>query len=124
MKKVLVIIAILGAAAACGGASSTSGGGSTTSLSAGPAQSSGSFGAPTKISAQPGSVGTANPPLSDVVPAIQGPQVIPQAELKFNVTSGLFDSNVAAFPALVHLKQGFISGTDAQASPAKPNDQS
>jgi hypothetical protein len=123
MKKVLVIIAILVAAAACGGASSTSGGGSTTSLSAGPAQSSGSFGAPTKISAQPGSVGTANPPLSDVVPAIQGPQVIRQAQLTINVNSGSFDSKLAAVRALVQLEQGFISGTDAQASPANPNDQ-
>jgi hypothetical protein len=123
MKKVLVIIAILVAAAACGGASSTSGGGSTTSLSAGPAQSSGSVGAPTKISAQPGSVGTANPPLSDVVPAIQGPQVIRQAQLTINVNSGSFDSKLAAVRALVQLEQGFISGTDAQASPANPNDQ-
>jgi len=123
MKKVLVIIAILVAAAACGGASSASGGGSTTSLPAGPAQSSSSLGAPTKISGQPGSVGTTNPPLSDVVPAIQGPQVIRQAQLTINVNSGSFDSKLAAVRALVQLEQGFISGTDAQASPANPNDQ-
>ncbi len=123
MKKALVIIAILVAAAACGGAASSSGGGSTTSLSAGPAQSNGPAGAPTKISVQPGSVGTGNPPVSDVVPAIQGPQVIRQAQLTINVNSGSFDSKLAAVRALVQLEQGFISGTDAQASPANPNDQ-
>jgi hypothetical protein len=121
MKKVLVILAILVAAAACGGAGSTSGGGSTTANHTAQASSNGSSGTPTKISGQPGS--TTNPPVSDVVPAIQGPQVIRQAQLTINVSSGSFDSKLAGVRALVQLEQGFISGTDAQASPVNPNDQ-
>jgi hypothetical protein len=123
MKKVLVILAILVAAAACGGASSsgsTSGGGTAYSA---PAQANGSStGGPTKISGQPGTTDTANPP-SSAVPAIQGPQVIRQAQLTISVTSGSFDSKLAAVRGLVQLEQGFISGTDAQANPTNPNEQ-
>jgi hypothetical protein len=121
MKKVLVILAILVAAAACGGASSsgsTSGGG--TGFVA-PANGS-SAGAPTKISGQPGTTDTANPPLS-AVPTIQGPQVIRQAQLTISVVSGSFESKLAAVRGLVLLEQGFISGTDAQANPTNPNEQ-
>ena len=117
MKKVLVILAILVAAAACGGAS-TSGGG--TGFAA-PANGS-SAGAPTKISGQPGTTDTANPPLS-AVPTIQGPQVIRQAQLTISVVSGSFESKLAAVRGLVLLEQGFISGTDAQANPTNPNEQ-
>jgi hypothetical protein len=123
MKKVLVVIAILVAAAACGGAASSAGGAPTSANYSGASQPKAASGAPTQISGQPGSIGTANPPLSDVVPAIQGPQVIRQAQLTINVNSGSFDSKLAAVRALVQLEQGFISGTDAQASPANPNDQ-
>jgi hypothetical protein len=120
MKKVLVILTILVAAAACGGAtssgSSTAGGTGYTS-----APANGSLnGGPTK-SGQPGTVDTANP--ISAVPAIQGPQVIRQAQLTMSVTSGSFDSKLAAVRALVLLEQGFISGTDAQANPATPNEQ-
>jgi hypothetical protein len=121
MKKVLVILAILVAAAACGGASSsgsTSGGG--TGFAA-PANGS-SAGAPTKISGQPGTTDTANPPIS-AVPTIQGPQVIRQAQLTISVASGSFESKLAAVRGLVLLEQGFISGTDAQANPTNPNEQ-
>jgi hypothetical protein len=120
MKKVLVILAILVAAAACGGAGSTgstSGGG--TAYTTAPANGSLS-GGPTK-SGQPGSADTANP--ISAVPAIQGPQVIRQAQLTMSVASGSFDSKLAAVRALVLLEQGFISGTDAQANPATPNEQ-
>jgi hypothetical protein len=121
MKKVLVIIAILVAAAACGGgggAGSTSGGGS--SLSYAPAQQNAQSGAPSKSN---GSTDTANPTVNSSVPAIQGPQVIRQAQLTISVGAGTFDSKLAAVRALVQLQQGFISGTDAQASPANPNEQ-
>ena len=121
MKKVLVIIAILGAAAACGGgggAGSTSGGGS--SLSYAPAQQNAQSGAPSKSN---GSTDAANPTVNSSVPAIQGPQVIRQAQLTISVGAGTFDSKLAAVRALVQLQQGFISGTDAQASPANPNEQ-
>ncbi len=117
MKKVLVILAILVAAAACGGASSSGGG---TGFAA-PANGS-SAGAPTKISGQPGTTDTANPPLS-AVPTIQGPQVIRQAQLTISVVSGSFESKLAAVRGLVLLEQGFISGTDAQANPTNPNEQ-
>jgi hypothetical protein len=119
MKKVLVILSILVAAAACGGAGS-----SATSTTAGSSSQYGSSGAgsPTKSSGQPGD--TANPkPSNTVVPAIQGPQVIRQAQLTIDVSSGSFDSKLASIRALVQLEQGFISGTDAQTNPTSPGDQ-
>jgi hypothetical protein len=119
MKKVLVILSILVAAAACGGAGS-----SATSTTAGTSSQYGSSGAgsPTKSSGQPGD--TANPkPSNTVVPAIQGPQVIRQAQLTIDVSSGSFDSKLASIRALVQLEQGFISGTDAQTNPTSPGDQ-
>ena len=126
MKKVLVVIAILVAAAACGGAGSTVGStAGAPTLSHGPAQN-GSSGTPSKTGGQHGSTDVANPSnpsYSSTVPAIQGPQVIRQAQLSINVSSGSFDSKLAAVRALVQLEQGFISGTDAQASPTTPNDQ-
>jgi hypothetical protein len=119
MKKVLVIIAILVAAAACGaGGTSSSGGGSSAAY--GPAQQNALSGAPSKSN---GSTDSANPPVNSAVPAIQGPQVIRQAQLTISVGAGTFDSKLAAVRALVQLQQGFISGTDAQASPTNPNEQ-
>jgi Domain of unknown function (DUF4349) len=61
-------------------------------------------------------------PLPSVVPTVQGPQVIRQAQLTVTVGSGLFDSKLAAVRALVQQEQGFISGTDAQSNPVT-NDQ-
>lgn len=122
MKKVLVIIAILVAAAACGGAGS-SGGGTTGSQAYAPLQANGATSGPTKANPQPGTTDTANPPVNSAVPAIQGPQVIRQAQLTINVGSGTFDAKLAAVRTLVQAQQGFISGTDAQASPANPNEQ-
>jgi hypothetical protein len=49
--------------------------------------------------------------------AVQGPQVIRQAQLSISVGSGSFDSKLADVRALVQREQGFISGTDAQANP-------
>ena len=120
MKKVLVVIAILVAAAACGGAggSTSTGGGSTAAY--GPAQQNALSGAPSKSN---GSTDTANPPVNSAVPAIQGPQVIRQAQLTINVGAGTFDAKLAAVRALVQSQQGFISGTDAQANPTNPNEQ-
>ena len=121
MKKVLVILAILGAAAACGGAGSTV----ANTSSYGPGLSNGSGGVPTKISGQAGggATGGVNAPVGEVVSPIQGPQVIRQAQLSINVTSGSFGSKLAAVRGLVALEGGFISGTNAQASPVNPNDQ-
>jgi ABC-type Fe3+-hydroxamate transport system substrate-binding protein len=120
MKKVLVILAILVAAAACGGSGSTASSNTSGSTAPQPYGASGG-GTPSKISGQPAD--TANPPINTVVPAIQGPQVIRQAQLTIDVSSGSFDSKLASIRALVQLELGFISGTDAQASPANPNDQ-
>lgn len=122
MKKVLVIIAILVAAAACGGAGSS--GADTTALRENaPLTSNGATGGPTKANPQPGTVDSANPTVNSAVPAIQGPQVIRQAQLTINVGAGTFDAKLAAVRALVQSQQGFISGTDAQASPTNPNEQ-
>ena len=113
MKKVLVIVAILAAAAACGGASSTptsSNGGSSLSLGQ---QAAPAVGAP-PVKDVTG--GTTAP--TSVVPAVQGPQVIRQAQISISVGSGSFDTKLADVRALVQLEQGFISGTDAQANPA------
>jgi uncharacterized protein DUF4349 len=121
MKKLIVIVAILAAAIACGGG--------TTGSSADPAARSGGTGL------SDGTV-TGNPPVKSgpvgvpdqsntvpsVVPTIQGPQVIRQAQLTVTVGSGLFDSKLAEVRALVQLQGGFISGTDAQANPVT-NDQ-
>jgi hypothetical protein len=122
MKRVIVIVAILAAAVACGGAGSTS------------------TGAPERLSSgaggQTGSTVPGNPPVKydpaagtdqgttvpNVVPDIQGPQVIRTAQLTVTVGSGLFDRKLADVRALVQLQGGFISGTDAQANPVT-NDQ-
>ncbi len=120
MKKVLVVIAILVAAAACGGAGSTA----TSSAQRSGVQYGGSAtgaAAPAPIAAQPGGADTANPP-ADVVPAVQGPQVIKQAQIAITVAAGSFDSKLAAVRALVEGEQGYIAGTDAQTNPAA-NDQ-
>jgi hypothetical protein len=119
MRKAVVMIAILVAAAACGGATSASSpasGGSALSAKPNSAATG-----PTKISGQPGSADTANP--NQAVPAIQGPQVIRQAQLTISVKAGEFDSKLAAIRALVQLEQGYIAGTDAQANPVNPNEQ-
>jgi hypothetical protein len=119
MKKVIVIVAILAAAAACGGA------GSKATSSAPSLSSGGSTGQPA-IAPVP----VANPPsgtdqsgaVPTVVPTIQGPQVIRQAQLTITVGSGLFGAKLDSVRALVQLEQGFISGTDAQPNPIT-NDQ-
>jgi hypothetical protein len=125
MKKVVAIIAILVAAAACGGAAPTTSGASSvgSGYSSQPARANpgAASGAPSKVSGQPVDGYTGNP--SSTVPAIQGPQVIRQAQLAISVKSGEFDSKLAAVRALVHLEQGYIAGTDAQVSPANPNEQ-
>jgi len=108
MKKVLVVIAILVAAAACGESAA-----STPHATA----NGGSAYAP----AGTGKGTTGAPGTTDTVPSqpvpVQGPQVIKQASLAVSVTSGSFDSKLAAVRALVEQEQGFISGTEAQANP-------
>jgi hypothetical protein len=114
MKKLLVVMAIVAAAAACGG-------GGTTATSTVP-NVDGSTGKP--VTGQPvpqsggagGSIDQGNP-VPNVVPSVQGPQVIRTAQLTIKVGSGLFDLKLAGIRALVQLQGGFISGTDAQANP-------
>jgi hypothetical protein len=120
MKKVLVVIAILVAAAACGGAGSSASSGGVSlapATKAGPAQSGGSStGAPTTINGQPGD--TTNPTgAGTIVPVLQGPPVIRQAELSISVGAGTFDSKLSAARTLVEADGGYIAGTSAQAAP-------
>jgi hypothetical protein len=119
MKKFLVVVAILVAAAACGGASSTAGGTALRNNSFSSGQSStGGGSTPVKAAPQPVSGDTANPTGASVVPTIQGPQVIRQAQMQISVTSGSFDTKLTAVRNLVQLEGGFIAGTDAQVNPA------
>jgi len=126
MKKLVVTLAIVAAAAACGGASTPS----RTDLGSGSATNSQSKLAapvpqplPAIIGAQPPSTSTGPAPVTDTVPAVQGPQVIRQAQLAISVTSGSFVSKLDAVRALVEQQQGFIAGTDAQTNPVNPSDQ-
>jgi uncharacterized protein DUF4349 len=123
MRKVIVIVAILAAAAACGG------GGSALSTTSKPAPNSdGVVGQGSTVGGNPpvkyGSEGAPDQTggVPNVVPTVQGPQVIRTAQLTITVGSGLFDSKLANVRALVQLQGGFISGTDAQANPVT-NDQ-
>jgi hypothetical protein len=129
MKRFQVVIAlcfgILVAAAACGGGSGGGSGGApvsreSTTSSGGAAPGSGTV-APIKGGPAQGGAGTTTNPGGDVVPPVQGPQVIRQAQLSISVKSGSFDTSLAS-PELVELEQGYVSGTDAQANPIT-NDQ-
>jgi len=109
MRKVVVVIAILIAAAACGE--------SAASPSHLPATAGGAYApAPNTGKGSTGAPGTIDTVPSQPVP-VQGPQVIKQASLAISVSSGSFDSKLAAVRALVETEQGFISGTEAQANP-------
>jgi uncharacterized protein DUF4349 len=112
MKKLLVVIAILAAAAACGG------GGSATSTAGLPAPD-GTTGKPVAGGpvAQPGGSTEQVNPVPNVVPTIQGPQVIRQAQMTLSVGSGLFDSKLSDLRTVVEQEGGFIAGTDAQSNP-------
>ncbi len=131
MKRFLVVITlfigILMAAAACGGASG-SGAATSGGTTAGPASSnygpntSYSNGAPVKGAPDQTGGGTGSGTPTSVVPPVQGPQVIRQAQLAISVKSGAFDSSLGAVRSLVELEQGYVSGTDAQANPIT-NDQ-
>ncbi|HSS93428.1 MAG TPA: DUF4349 domain-containing protein [Candidatus Dormibacteraeota bacterium] len=126
MKRFLVaaalFVGILVAAAACGGAGSTANSSSAVAPQKGSAQYSGGTGASSGVPGNgvPDTSGGGAP--TNVVPAIQGPQVIRQAQLAITVKAGNFDSSLAAVRSIVQLEQGYVSGTDAQANPAT-NDQ-
>ena len=121
MKKFLVIVAILAAAAACGGGGSTAASSSTGSTGdrAAPVPA-GKAPAPALGGQLPGTDQSTAVP--DLVPTMQGPLVIRQAQLTVTVGSNQFDSKLTAVRALVQQEGGFISGTDAQANPIT-NDQ-
>ena len=123
MKRFLVTIALvvgIFVAAACGGSSGSAGvsEGSARPANAGGAALGSSGGTPIKGAPDKSGAGTVTNPGSDVVPPIQGPQVIRQAQLSISVKSGSFDSSLAAVRSVVEIEQGYISGTDAQANPA------
>src|SRR6266478_4898492 len=115
MKKLLVVIAMVVAAAACGGGG---GGGATSTLPS----TDGSNGKPVaggQVQQGGGTGGGTDQvnPVPNVVPTIQGPQVIRQAQMTLSVGSGLFDSKLADLRTVVEQEGGFIAGTDAQSSP-------
>jgi hypothetical protein len=123
MKKLIVIVAIL-AAAACGGAGGSTSSGEPLSSDTS-SRSGGSTGQvpgnpPVKYDPATGVDQTGQ--LPNVVPTVQGPQVIRVAQMTITVGSGSFDSKLAGVRALVQLQGGFISGTDAQSNPVT-NDQ-
>jgi hypothetical protein len=129
MKRFLVVIAlffgILVAAAACGGGAGSTAGNAPTSRdsSTGSTGAAPGFGTAAPIKGVPqGGAGTTTNPGGDVVPPIQGPQVIRSAQLAISVKAGSFDSSLASVRSLVELEQGYVSGTDAQANPVT-NDQ-
>ena len=116
MKKLLVLIAVLAAATACGAGSTGGGAGG-----GGTAQHSVTL--PDGRAPQPGkpvdgSTGTGQGGTGIVVPVLQGPPVIRQAQLSMTVASGSFDSKLSAVRTLVEAQGGYIAGTDAQAQPA------
>ncbi|HYM67452.1 MAG TPA: DUF4349 domain-containing protein [Patescibacteria group bacterium] len=123
MKKLVVIIAILAAAAACGSSSAATAI-SAADHSTGLAQAGGTSTAQSKTGAPPVAQPNGSAALApDALPAIQGPQVIRQAQLAISVSSSSFDSKLAAVRAIVEQEQGYIAGTDAQANPQVPADQ-
>src|SRR5260221_6093003 len=113
MKRFLVTIALvvgIFVAAACGGSSSS---GAGSEAVARPANYSGtalgsSSGAPLKGAPNQGTGGTATNPSGDVVPPIQGPQVIRQAQLAISVKSGSLGSSVQAVRTRGEPRQGCI----------------
>lgn len=108
MKKFLVVLGILAVAAACGGAGTGAGGvesGPPHQVSkpvTGSGQSTGSGG---------GSTGSG---YTSVVPVLQGPPVIRQAQLGIQVGSGTFDSKLSQVRTIVEASGGYIAGTNAQ----------
>jgi hypothetical protein len=121
MKRVIVVVAILAAAVACGGAGSTASTGGTVPRSGGSGSGS-AVGAPPSTQYNPNAPTDQANPVPNVVPTVQGPQVIRQAQLTITVGANLFDSKLAGVRAFVEQEQGFISGTDAQSNPVT-NDQ-
>ncbi|GEM_PF-2892657 len=121
MKKLLVIVAILVGAAACGGAESA-GSGTTTSQNTSYGQPQGgnvtTGGGATKSNGSGGATtgGTTTGTTLPIVPTLQGPPVIRQAQLSITVTSGSFDSKLSQVRTDVEAAGGYIAGTDAQAS--------
>ena len=119
MKKLLVILGIIVVVAACGGQSLQPTSKSGTAEAPNTQQSSGD-GTRGGIAQPP--VANGNPQLpGDVVPALQGPPVIRQAQMTITVGNGLFDSKLLEVRTLVQAQGGYIAGTDAQAHPI--NDQ-
>ena len=116
MKKLLVVVAILAAAVACGGGASSPTSSGDVSKSGGTGQQVIGDGGPARQ--QPGGTTDQANPVPNLVPTIQGPQVIRTAQLTITVASGLFDSKLADLRTVVEQEQGYIAGTDAQSNPA------
>jgi hypothetical protein len=120
MKKLIVIVAILAAAAACGGGAASTSGKPLSYGDTGGGANVAPGNPPVKFDPAPGVDQSGQ--LPNVVPIVQGPQVIRVAQMTITVGSGSFDTKLADVRALVQLQGGFISGTDAQSNPVT-NDQ-
>lgn len=122
MKKLFVVVGVLIAVAACGGAGVSEGapsslpqhGGSGTTGGGAGGQSTGSGGGSTS-----GGGG-----ISNIVPVLNGPPVIRQAQLGIQVGAGTFDSRLAQVRTIVETDGGYIAGTDAQTASTNPDDNS
>ena len=112
MKKLLLAAVILAVAVACGESAAMS--------SAGPAHQPLGLSDQGTASTAPGS--TSFGPNQPAPTPVQGPLVIRQAQLTVTVSSGSFDSKLAAVRRLVELEQGFIAGTDASVNPQTSED--
>jgi len=117
MKGSLVVIAILLLAAACGGGAGNT---ATSGNSYAPAQGApkANAGQGTISAPQPGDASTGpSTTIPNNVPTLAGPPVIRQAQLNISVGSGTFGSKLSEVRGIVEGENGYIAGTDAQASP-------
>ncbi|HVH63783.1 MAG TPA: DUF4349 domain-containing protein [Candidatus Dormibacteraeota bacterium] len=119
MKKLFAVLGVLIAVAACGGQSASEG----VPM---PAQIKGQTGGGgTGQSTTPGGGSTSTGgQISNIVPVLNGPPVIRQAQLGIQVGAGMFDSRLSQVRTIVEADGGYIAGTDAQAASNSPNDSS
>lgn len=124
MKTLFVVLGFLFAVAACGGAATSGGGGASLG---GPAEQpvKGQTGAGGGGQASTGGGSTSSGgAISNIVPVLNGPPVIRQAQLGVEVGSGTFDSKLAQVRTIVESEGGYIAGTDAQTASTNPQDTS
>src|ERR1051326_8503930 len=113
MKKLLLAAVILAVAVACG---------ETAAMHSSAPVAHQPLGLSDKGTASTAPGSTSFGPNQPAPTPVQGPLVIRQAQLTVTVSSGSFDSKLAAVRHLVELEQGFIAGTDASVNPQTSED--